>query len=418
MFLSLASARRSSVRGFASRMALALALASGAVVASSAFAPVAYAQSNSRGFAAAYQPVAALVTSETPDWAGAAARFETLVAAIQNEDDRNVAGNFALQIGTNTNNPAFQRRGLEMMLQSGKVAPAQIGQFNFFVASLAYQAEDFAAARAAMQAAIAAGWTQDDPHGLIVESFNNEENYAGALDYIDSAVAAGAAPVENWYLRVLQETYSSGNVDQSLRVTTMLVKAFPTSENWMKGLQVINELAELDEQAQLDLLRLMRATGAMSQRPEYARYIDFADPRIMSNEVLAVLAEGVAAGHFAAAASDEYYTEIKAIADARAPQDRRDLPTIVRDGETGAALDASVAGDVLYSLGDFARAEAMYQLAIQKGGDRNVALTRVGMMQVMQGKNAEAIATLRSVDGARQPVAHLWATWAEEKMGG
>lgn len=418
MFLSFASARRNTARGAASRLALALAFAGGAVVTSAAIAPSAYAQSNSRGFAAAYSPVAALVAGEMPNWAAAGAQFETLVAAIENEDDRNIAGNFALQIGNNTNNRAMQRRGLEMMLQSGKVLPAQIGQFQSFVGSLAYEVGDYAASRTAFQAAIAVGYLENDPHGTILQSYLEEQKISEGLDYIGTAIASGVAPEENWFLRCLQKSYDADLVGESLRASTMLVQSFPTSENWMKGLQVINELAELDPQAQLDLLRLMRATGAMTQRTEYVRYIENADPRIMSNEVLSVLAEGLAAGEFSTGAGDDYYSEVKSIADTRAPEDRRELEATVRDGQSGTALDASVAGDVLYSLSDFARAETMYLLVAEKGGDRNEALTRAGMAQVQQGKYAHAISTLGLVTGPRQPVASLWTTWAQEKMGG
>ena len=417
MSFSIVTGRTKFSRGLASRFAMALALAGGAIMGSAAIAPAAFAQENSRGFVAAYTPVAALTTAATPDWAGARAQFETLVAAIENEDDRNIAGNLALQIGSGLSDPVFQRRGLEMMLQSGKVAPAQLGQFNYFVGSLAFQAGDFAAARTALQASIDAGYTENDPRPLIMQSYFEQDQIPAALDYMEMLISSGATLDENMFLVGLQKTYSANLAAESLRASTMLVTAYPTSENWKKSLQVMNELAELDEQAQLDLLRLMRTTGAMSQRQEYVRYIENADPRIMANEVLEVLAEGVAAGHFSTNDGDNYYPEVKAIADTRAPADRSEIETTVREGQSGTALDASVAGDVLYSLKDFARAETMYQLALEKGGDRDTALTRVGMAQVMQGKYAEAIATLGPVDGARQPVASLWSTWAKEKMG-
>ena len=420
MFLSFASAGRNTVRGAGSRFALALALAGGAIVTSAAIAPSAYAQNNaraqgnSRGFVAAYTPLDALVKAEMPNWAAAGAQFETLVAAIENEDDRNIAGNLALQIGTNTNNPAMQRRGLEMMLQSGKVAPEQIGQFQYYVGTLAFQARDYAAARTALLAAVAAGYTENEPQGLILQTYLDEGNLTGGIDYLGTLATSGQAG-ENLYLRVLQKSYDGRLAPESLRATTMLVKAYPTQENWKKGLQVVNDLAELDEQGQLDALRLMRATGAMSQRAEYVRYIENADPRIMGNEVLGVLAEGLASGELT---TDDYYTEVKGIADTRAPQDRADLEATVREGQSGAAIDASVAGDVLYSVGDYARAETMYLLAAEKGGDKNVAFTRAGMAQVQQNKYAEAIATLGQVTGPRQPIAALWATWAEQKMAG
>ena len=54
----------------------------------------------------------------------------------------------------------------------------------------------------------------------------------------------------------------------------------------------------MDGPVQLDFLRLMRAADALTQRAEYVRYIEEADPRVMSNELDDVLAEGVMAGHF------------------------------------------------------------------------------------------------------------------------
>ena len=415
MFLPFANTRRKTFRGIASRLAMALALAGGAAVGSAAIAPAAYAQENSRGFVAAYEPIGALIQGEMPNWAQASAQFETLVAAIENEDDRNVAGNVALQIGTNTSNPAFQRRGLEMMLASGKVAPEQLGQFNYYVGTLSYQAGDFDAARTALEAAIAAGYTEEDPRGIILQSYFDQDRVPDGITYLESQIAASGTVDENWILRALQESYDAELVPQANQVSALLLKQYPSQKNWVNALQVMNAINQLDAQAQLDLFRLMRTTNALTQRAEYVRYIENADPRIMANEVLPVLAEGLAADHFTT--TDDYYTEVKSIADVRAPQDRAEVDSLFSEGQAGDGREALIAGDVLYSVNDYARAEVLYKAAVDKGADRDAALTRLGMVQALQGKGAEAVATLEQVSGARAPVAQMWAIYAQEQTG-
>ena len=427
MSFSFVSGRTKSARGLASRFALALALAGGAVIGSAAAAPAAYAQDNSRGFANAYSPVAELVTGDMPNWQAASAQFETLVAAIENEDDRNIAGNFALQIGVNTNDQLMQRRGLEMMLASGKVPPETVGLYNFYVGNFALRAGEMAAASAALQIALDSGYLPPEaatdvsthPRSQLLQIMLRQDQGAEAARQVQALAAAakagGAAVPVQWIRLGLQGALDAEDTPAAMALTVELVKNEPTAENWNLAGRVVLQSTELDDGAQLDLLRVLRQAGALSQRSEFTAYAQLADPRIMSNEVLGLLAEGVAAGYFPA--GDEFYVEVKTIADARAPQDRRDLEQTVREGQAGAAMDAVVAGDVLYSLSDFARAETMYQQALEKGGDRDTALTRAGMAQVLQGNYAAAIETLAQVGGTRQPVANLWAAWAEEKMG-
>lgn len=418
MYSNFASVRTRS-RGILSRFAMAIALAGGAVVASSAVAPAAYAQDYSRDFVKAYQPVAEMVSGESPDFAAARAQFESVAAAVKNDDDRQAAGNLALQIGNQLSDQAFQRRGLEMMLASGKVAPEQVGQFQFFVGNLAFNAEDWAAARTALQAAIDAGYTENDPRGLLIESYFQEGNTKAGVDYTINAanalVEAGRPAPEQWLLRSLQAAYDEEMTSEALELSKVLILANPTQKNWVNGLQVVDALNQLDPQAKLDLLRLMRETDAMTRRAEFVRYIENADPRIMSNEVLPVLNAGVDAGHFAT--TDDYYVEVKSIVDTRASQDRANPDATASEGLSGDAIDAMAAGDVLWSIGNYAKAEELYKAALDKGGDRATALTRLGMAQTKQGNYAAAVESFGQVEGERAPVAEMWATYARTKMG-
>jgi hypothetical protein len=197
-----------------------------------------------------------------------------------------------------------------MMLQSGKVPPEQVGQFQFFVGNLAYAEQDWAAARTALQAAIAAGYTQDDPEGLIAETYFSEGQAAQGLtflrDVVDRRAAAGQNVPENWLLRGLRVAYEGNLPDQATEFSAQLVSQYPTERNWLQSLQVVDAMNSLEPQAQLDLLRLMMTTGALTERREFVNYIEAADVRVMSNEVLRVLQRGIEAGVFAA--DDTYYS--------------------------------------------------------------------------------------------------------------
>ena len=420
--------RNTSIRGTVAGFALAVAIAGGVSMGSAAVtSDAAFAQDeqrNSQGFGEAYQPVANMVQPETADFQGAKAAIPTVIAAIENQKDRQVAGNLILNIGTNLSEPALQRQGLEMMLESGLTPAEQVGQFNYYVGSFAYNAQDYAAARAAMNAAVAGGYVdsdsdnRNDPEYIILQSYLAEGNVAAGLDHLNEVAtarkAAGQTVPEQWLLVGLQKAYDEELTAQALDVSEMLLAEYPSATNWKNSLQVVNALNEFEPEARVDLYRLMRVTDALSQRQEFVRYIEDLDPRVMSNEVQDVLTAGTAAGVFSS--GDPYYVEVKGIADTRAPQDRNGISRIVRDGETGDSLDAMSAGDVLYSLGDFSRAEGMYRVALEKGADANTANTRIGIAQAEQGNYAAALETFGTVDGARTPIARMWAAYAASMM--
>jgi tetratricopeptide (TPR) repeat protein len=424
------SARRTALRGFGSAVTVAIALAGGAAVVTAATAAPAAAQrsgrnnaapqpQNSEAFVKAYEPVAAIVSAEGGDYAAAKAQLPGVIAAIETPDDRNAAGNMILTLGNKLKDVQLQRQGLELMVASGKTDPAQLGQFQFFIGSLAYDAKDWAAARTALQAALAAGYTEGNPEAMIAETYFGDNQAAQGLDYLKSLVekkvAAGQTVPEAWYLRGLKVSYDARLADKTTEWSQLLVASAPNQTNWQRALQVVGAVNDLDAQAQLDLLRLMLATNSLTERSQFVTYIETADARIMANEVSRVLAAGLQAGIFSS--TDDYYTEVKRVVDQRAPEDRRDAPGLATEARRAAnGTAAQNAGDVYLSLGSWAEAESMYALALEKGGvDRDRTLTRLGIAQAQQGKKAEASATFGQVTGARVPVAKMWTAYVESR---
>lgn len=402
---------------FTSGLAMALALAGGTVATSAVFATAAAAEDYTDAFVELYQPAAEVVNAEGGDVNSVVGQFPAIVAAAVTADDKFAAGNLLLIAGNKVNSTALQRQGLELQLASGKVPVENIGMFNWYVGNLAFQAGDHGAARAALQAAATAGYTAGDTTGLIAETYYEMNDVAGGIAFVRQAaqarLAAGGEVPQQWLLRGLQAAYGENLASEAADVSLLLVTEHTSRQNWLNALQVTNALGDFDDQARLDVLRLMRLTGTLTDQSEYVAYIEAADPRIMSNEVSDVLAEGLAAGLFTQ--GEEYYVGVNDIADSRMAGDRADAPVLVREARAAATgADALLAGNLLYSLDDFAGAEEMFALAVSKGGaDTQTALTRQGISQIRQGNTAAGIATLAQVTGPRELIARFWSAYAQ-----
>ena len=126
---------------------------------------------------------------------GEKAMVDGALAAVQNEDDRFMAGNLALTFGSLAEDPAVQRRGLEVMLQSGKVAEADVPKFRFYAGQSAFMAGDQAAAVTLLQAAYDSGYRDDNIEAILAEAYMLTNRTAQGLAVlrqgIEQRVASG-----------------------------------------------------------------------------------------------------------------------------------------------------------------------------------------------------------------------------------
>jgi tetratricopeptide (TPR) repeat protein len=425
------TARGNRGAGIGSSLALALALAGGSVVATAVLSTPAMAQRRqqqqgpalSRAFQPLYQAVAD-ATNTTGDYAAAKAQVPALLAAIGSEYDRFFAGNIILQLGAKTSDKALQRQGVELMLQSGQTEPANVGLLRYVLAGFKYDAGDYAGALAEAEASLAAGFTgnfaeQQDPWGLIADSYFKLNRYQEGVAFLKSTIAqrtAAGQPVRDlWLPRAIAIAYQQKLTQEAADLSALLVQTDPTPHNWLQALQVVSALVSSDAQARLDVLRLMALTGSLSQRGEFETYVATLDPRVLPSEAGKVLEAGVQKGVFST--GDPFYTEVKRIVDTRTSAEAGLAADYA--SEAGSARDgrpAFNAGDVYLSLGQFAKAEEMFALALQKGGiDRNQVLTRLGIAQVQQGKKAEAKATFGQISGERAAIARMWTLYADTR---
>jgi tetratricopeptide (TPR) repeat protein len=373
----------------------------------------------SRNFQPVYMAVAD-ATNTTGDYAAARAQVPALVGAIASEYDRFFAGNILLQLGSKTSDKALQRQGLELMLASGRATPENANLFRFLIGSFKYDAGDYAGALSDAQAALGSGYPGDfaqgrDPWGLIADSYfrlnRHEEGIAFLKDAYTQRKAAGQPVRDEWLLGALAVAYQQNLMQQASDLSAMVVESNPTPTNWAQALQVVGAMTGTDAQARLDLFRLMALTNSLSERREYESYVAILDPRVLGSEAAKVLDAGVQRGVLTA--GDPFYTESKGIIAARGAEEASLAAEYAAEAASASNGRAALnAGDVYLSLGQHAKAEEMFGLALQKGGvDRDTVLTRLGIAQVQQQKLAEAKSTFAQVAGTRAPLARMWSAY-------
>lgn len=415
-----------------SRFALAAVLATTGLFAVTAAETPAHAQKKkndqkgaekkdySEGFVAVYQPLAQQVEAGA-DVASFSGQIPALTAAVQTQDDRFVAGSMILQIGQKANDKALQKQGLEMMLQSGKVPAANVGQYNMIAGQLAYNEKDFAAARNYLETAVANGYSQGSPQGLIAETYFQSGQHAEGLAYLSQAIeaqkAAGQPVDEAWIKRGFAVAYTNKLPDLTSKFGRMFVSESPTPDNWADVIVVEMAGTKYPNPELLDLMRLARETNAMRDEGLYADYVDAADFRKHPGEVLAVIDEGKAAGKLVKSAA--YMNDIRSQAATRAAGDKNDLPGILKSAQGSSDLKTIVSGaDLALSYGDYPAAEILYKKAMDMpGADKGLVQTRLGIAQLEQGKTAEAKANFDGVTGSRASIAQLWSIHAEQQGG-
>jgi hypothetical protein len=356
---------------------------------------------------------------------GGKAKLDAATAAASTPGDKLKLGEMTRTYGVLIDDVALQHSGLVMMLDSGVLQPAMVGQVQFLAGVTAYQKGDYAGAVKYLEPAKASGY--HDPQGLLdrvlADAYKRSGNAGGALAMaqhdIEAAKAAGTKPSETAIRTALQTAYDGKQAGPAIDLAVMLVQDYPSANAWNNSINVVRSLSQYQSQESLDLMRLMSRTGSLTNERDYIEYIQALDPRRLPGEAQKVIDAGLAAGKLRP--NDPFVTEAKGIASGRVAADRASLPGLERDARAASASGATVLGaaDAFLSYGDAAKAESLYTIAVGKAGpESDRALTRLGIAQLDQGKVAEAQASFAKVQGPRKPIAQLWSAYAAQKAGG
>lgn len=423
-----------------SSLALAVALATGGAVVSTAVFPTeASAQRKrdrdkkeeeekdgggySKEFREVYTPLDTLL-KEGGDVAGSRAQLETLEGLLKTNDEKYAGGFILFNSGIKLQDREMQLRGMQSVLSSGLTPAENVGRFNFIAYQTANQLNQKELSRTYLQAAIENNFTTADINAsslrlAMMESFFSQDLFDQGFAYLRDAVetqkSQGLAVEENWYKRGVTIAFENELSPAVYDIVGMWLADFPTKSNWSDAINIARNLNDYEAPELLDLFRLSRQSGALSEAADYDYYVEVADARRLPNEVKEVIQEGKAAGVLTD--SNLFITESLGIAESRIASDRAELPELESDAMAADAGFRTVvaAGDAFLSYGDYEKAAQFYERSVGMAGvDLNKELTRLAIAQIGVGDYAGARDSLAKVNGARMPIAKLWTSYANQ----
>lgn len=368
------------------------------------------------------------------DFANAKTKIAEAEQAAKTPDDQYLLGTLKLNVGLGLKDESYQRQGLEAMLASGKASPADAPKFHTFAGQFALKANDYDAAIQHLNSAIQGNSAGSAADLLLAEAYfgkgyeniaNNQLTPAGkqlvlqGLPHLKRAIdieeAAGKPAPGGWYSRGFRMAALANSPDLP-QWTAITLKSDPNPDNWRIALRTFqdgNRAMTRDEN--LDVLRLMAATGALKDQSSYGEYVEAAMKSGLIGEAKSVIDSGRAAGVLSSSQfADSYQTATAGIA-----KDKGSLPADAAAAAKAANGRSAVATANAYlGYGDYAKAAELYRLALQKGGvDADEVNSRLGIALARSGDTAGAKAAFAAVKsaGVRKTIAEFWTTWLNSR---
>ncbi len=358
------------------------------------------------------------VAIRAQNWAEANTRLQAAQAGVQSPYGRYVVATRMLQIGQGTQNQQLQAQAVDAMIASGAAPADQMQQLVVARARFAIQAQDWPTAERFLTQALQG--TPNDTERLWqlaevqIQLQKNAEALATYQRLLQATEAAGQTPTEERVKRALEIANALRQRPAAAELGQRLLRAYPTRANWTDVL--VRFRAQMPDEAQLalDVRRFMRAAGAFARDGDYLEFAGRLSRAGQPGEVKAVLDEGIQRGLVNASSAEA--REMINASNSRIAEDRAALPGLRASGLAAANANAArIAGDTLYSYGQYADAAAVYRAALTKSGaDANLLNTRLGAALVAANQRAEAQAAFRAVNGGdRAALAALWLLWLE-----
>lgn len=356
------------------------------------------------------------------DNAGALVKVQAADAVKTTPDEAFVVNQFKLNVAIAMKDDALTEQAIEGQIASGRVDRETQTKYITALASLALRRNDTPKALAQYERLAALSPNDAEIPISIGELYRrNNQNAQAVASYkkgIEIRKASGQPVPEAWYRNYVRTAYDAKLTTETGPATAAWVSAYPTPTNWRDALVIFRD-ARLDDQVNLDAMRLMRAAGALTGERDFVEYAETAAQRGLPGEAKAILDEGIAKNMLSS--SKPYVKDITALVTPKVAADRASLAGLERDakGPKGTAKGAAAVADGYLSYGNWAKAAELYQLALSRPGvDAATANTRLGIALARQGgKKAEAEAAFKAVQGnpARQQLAQLWLAWVAQQ---
>jgi tetratricopeptide (TPR) repeat protein len=361
----------------------------------------------------------AIIDLQTAVNANDAANIPAKVAAANavatTKEDRYLIGQLQLKAALASKDSAATSAAIDAIAKSGYADANNVSQLYMALGSQYYNAKQFDQASAAFEHGLAVNPNNTDLLLNLGETRFAQGRKADAIAVFQKAIqartAAGQKPEEALYKRALGIAYDA-QMPTAAELGRQWVAAYPSPQSWRDAIAVYRNMTKPDVEGTVALLRLMQATGALSQPADYNLYATAVAEQSNYNEAQAVLDAGIAAGQVDPKSA--LFRDTIAGLKAKPKATAADLAAATKTAQSGMALLRI--GDRYYAMGQYDKAVDLYKMSMGKAGvDNNLANLHIGMALARAGDKAGATAALNAVTGPRAEIAKYWLLYVQQK---
>jgi tetratricopeptide (TPR) repeat protein len=343
------------------------------------------------------------------------AKVSAANAVATTKEDKYLIGQLQLKAAIAAKDNAATASAIDQIVNSGYLPAAKATELYISLGSTLYNNKQYPQAQAAFQKAATLDPRNTEATSLLGEAlFAQGQKAQAAAAFqraIQASVAAGQKPDEKLLKRAVGVAYDS-NSPSAVELARQWVAAYPNPESWRNSIAIYRNLNHPDIEGTLDLLRLMQATGSMTQGDDYTLFARAAAEQNNFNEAQAVLDAGIAAK--AVNPADANVKDLVVGLKAKPKATAADLAAATKSAVNGTALLRI--GDRYYAMGDYAKAVELYRMSLGKPGvDAAVANLHIGMALARAGDKAGATTALNAVTGPRAEIAKYWLTYVNQR---
>ncbi|HYC95958.1 MAG TPA: tetratricopeptide repeat protein [Sphingomicrobium sp.] len=339
-------------------------------------------------------------------------------AKAKTKDDKYVVAQLQLKAAVDANDNSAMLAGLQAVVNSGYLSPAEMLPHYLNIGKLSYNAKAFNQAAAAFEQVLKLDPNHVDATVMLAETRNGQGRTAEAISMIQKAIAsktaAGQKADEAWYKRAVALAFNA-KLPNAPELSRQWVAAYPNAKSWRDTIRIYQASGQISDEAMIDTMRLAQATGALSGENDYYTFANKLVTKGFVGEAKLVLEQG-----FAAKSIDKTrgtFSQLYNVATTRSQGDQASLDASAKTALAAAsARQAMVTAEAYYGYGDYAKSAELFRAALGKDGvDKDLANLRLGMALARAGDKAGAEAALKSVGGTRAEVAKLWLTYLATK---
>ena len=288
-------------------------------------------------------------------------------------------------------------KAFEYVINSGRLPAAQLPNFTRGLATMYYTAKDWPKAIDWINRSLKEG-ENPQMRELLIQTYYVSGNYAAAAKELQSHGGSSEAQLQMLANIQLKQGDKAGYV----RTLEKLAGSYPKTSYWADLLNRVSGKPGFSNRLSLDVQRLKLSNGLITKPGEFMEMGQLALQAGNPAEALVVVGKGYKAGALGSGAEAARHQRLKDLSVKTQAENARNAVTIEADllkNKDGDGLSAR--GFALVSDGQAEKGLALMTQALKLDGIKHPdeAKLHLGIAYVLAGKKANAIATLKTVQG-------------------